>query len=126
MVDELKLTDMRVKFMAIYLIKTLNIKTEKWNKLYMQDENKALIDNFLNAKNATKIIFFLNPSQNLAVYKEFPKQIKSKVAYFVKKSNEPVKTSATFQSQILYGDLSEMLFDQIYSLLDGVSRRFYC
>ena len=62
MVDELKLTDMRVKFMAIYLIKTLNIKTEKWNKLYMQDENKALIDNFLNAKNATKIIFFLNGS----------------------------------------------------------------
>lgn len=123
-VDELKIIDQRMKFIAIYLIKSLNIKTEKWNKLYLQDENKMIIDEFLDDRNLTRIVFFLNASQNLVVNKEFPTQIKNKVAYFIKKSKTPVKASLTFPSQVVYGDLGESPFDQIYSILDGVEFLF--
>ena len=110
-----------MKFIAIYLIKTLKIKTEKWNKLYLQEDNRMIIDDFLDRKHVNKIVFFLNASQNLIVSKEFPYQIKSKMVYFIKKSNESlVKTSITFQSQVVYGDIPELPLDLIYSILDGV------
>ncbi len=125
MVEELKLIDQRVKFIAIYLIKTLNIKTEKWNKLYLQDENKMIIEEFLDGRNLARIVFFHNASQNLVVHKDFPTQIKNKVAYFIKISKTPVKASLTFPSQVVYGDLGESPFEQIYSILDGVEYLFF-
>ena len=45
--DELKTDDSRVEFVAGYLMKTLKLNREKWLKMFAIEENKKMINNFL-------------------------------------------------------------------------------
>ena len=46
MADDLGIGDSRIVFMADYLMKTLKIKADKWNKLWSVEENKVLMSEF--------------------------------------------------------------------------------
>ena len=124
LVEELKLNDSRTEFIAIFLLNTFNQKSEKWTKMYSSEENKAKIYDFLNTKTSSKLTFCLTSSNFLVLSNEFPTQISTKVAYFIKYFIGIVDKNSRFQDQVMYGDVSQSPLDQIYSLLDGVSLRF--
>ena len=73
--DELELTDSRVEFMAVYILKTLKLKSDKWMKMYAIEDNKVLIQEFLDKNEQNLLVYILNPSGSLIVQYNYPNQI---------------------------------------------------
>ncbi len=120
MADELEIGDSRIEFMAIYLLKTLKLKNDKWMKMYAIDENKQIINDFFEKTDISLIVFYLNISGALTVQYQYPTLIKSKVAYFVKKNKESISKETPIKDALAYGDLSTTPLDQLSAILDEV------
>ena len=120
MADELEIGDSRIEFMAVYLLKTLKLKNDKWMKMYAIDENKQIINDFFEKTDISLIVFYLNISGALTVQYQYPTLIKSKVAYFVKKTKESISKETPIKDALAYGDLSTTPLDQLSAILDEV------
>ena len=120
MADELEIGDSRIEFMAVYLLKTLKLKNDKWMKMYAIDENKQIINDFFEKTDISLIVFYLNISGALTVQYQYPTLIKSKVAYFVKKNKESISKETPIKDALAYGDLSTTPLDQLSAILDEV------
>ena len=120
MADELEIGDSRIEFMAIYLLKTLKLKNDKWMKMYAIDENKQIINDFFEKTDISLIVFYLNISGALTVQYQYPTLIKSKVAYFVKKNKDSISKETPIKDALAYGDLSTTPLDQLSAILDEV------
>jgi dynein heavy chain len=119
--EELKTDDSRVEFIAGYLMKTLKLSREKWLKMYAIEENKKMINNFLENVEPSLIVFYLNTSNVLTVQCQYPLSIKSKVIYFGKKNKESLQSDVPIQNALIYGDLSTTPIDQFSTILDEVT-----
>ncbi len=120
MADELEIGDSRIEFMAVYLLKTLKLKNDKWMKMYAIDENKQIINDFFEKTDISLIVFYLNISGALTVQYQYPTLIKSKVAYFVKKNKDSISKETPIKDALAYGDLSTTPLDQLSAILDEV------
>jgi dynein heavy chain, axonemal len=120
MADELEIGDSRIEFMAVYLLKTLKLKNDKWMKMYAIDENKQIINDFFEKTEISLIVFYLNITGALTVQYQYPTLIKSKVAYFVKKNKESISKETPIKDALAYGDLSTTPLDQLSAILDEV------
>lgn len=120
MADELEINDSRVEFMAVYLLKTLKLKPDKWTKMYALEENKILIQDFLDKSDQSLIVFLLNAAQALVVTYAYPNQLKAKACYFSKKSKESIPKDVSIKDALVYGDLSYSPLDQLSAILDEV------
>jgi dynein heavy chain len=118
--DELELTDSRVEFMAVYILKTLKQKSDKWLKMYAIEDNKVLIQDFLDKNEQNLLVFILNTSGSLIVQYNYPNQLKAKAIYFSKKSKEAVPKDIPMKEAVVYGDLSYSPLDQLSAILDEV------
>lgn len=118
--DELELTDSRVEFMAVYILKTLKLKSDKWMKMYAIEDNKVLIQEFLDKNEQNLLVYILNPSGSLIVQYNYPNQIKAKAIYFSKKNKEAVPKDIPMKDAVVYGDLSYSPLDQLSAILDEV------
>ena len=121
MIDDLKMFDPKLEFIAMYLFKSFKIKSDKWVKMFTLEENRVLIEDFMNKEKPNIIVFSLNSLGSLVIQCEFPNQIKSKIVYFCKKITEPLGKNGDIINQITYGDLSQSPVEQLYSILDGVN-----
>ena len=61
------ITDPRVIFLAEYVLKTFNQKTDKWTKIYNIEENKILINDFLEKTDCSLLIFTCTAAGSLQV-----------------------------------------------------------
>jgi dynein heavy chain len=120
MADELEIGDARIEFMAIYLLKTLKLKNDKWMKMYAIEDNKLLIHEFVEKNDQSLLVFILNTSGSLTVQYEFPTQIKGKLIYFAKKNKESIGKDG-IRDSLMYGDLSYSPLDQFSAILDEVN-----
>jgi len=82
MAAELDIGDARVEFIADYVLKTLRIKGDKWTKMYVIEENKALCIDFFDKPDSPTLVIALNPAGGLAVSNEWPAQFKQKAVSF--------------------------------------------
>ena len=122
MSEDLKdIGDPRVEFMANYILKTLKIKSDKWNKMYVIDENKTMILEFVEKAEQNLLVFNMTPAGALTVSYEYPNQFKTKAIYFAKKNKENI-TKDSMKDAVLYGDLSIAPVDQLSAILDEVIR----
>ena len=48
MSDDLEIGDSRIEFIALYVLKTLKLKSDKWTKFYAPDDNKLVVNNALD------------------------------------------------------------------------------
>jgi dynein heavy chain len=65
MVEELDITDLRVYFLADYLIKSLRLRSDKWTKMIqIEDQNRTILD-FCEKPQPTLLVFHVNPAGNL-------------------------------------------------------------
>jgi len=72
MVDELDIADLRVHFIADYIIKSLRIRSDKWTKMVQIEEQNRTILEFCEKPHPTLLVFHVNPAGNLV---KNPKQI---------------------------------------------------
>ncbi len=120
MADDLELNDPRVEFIAVYLLKTLKLKGEKWMKMYAIEENKIIIQEFLDKNEQSLLVFMLNSAQALTVSYSYPNQLKNKACYFSKKSKEAISRDVNIKDALVYGDLSYSPIEQLSAILDEV------
>ncbi|XP_013068368.2 dynein beta chain, ciliary [Biomphalaria glabrata] len=120
MASELEIGDVRVEFMADYVLKTLKQKPDKWTKMYSLDENKQLFMDFFEKPDLNTIIIIATAAGSLQVQYEWPTNPKAKACYFVKRSRDPVLKDAVLRNVLLYGDLSTSPLDQLSAFVDEV------
>jgi dynein heavy chain len=121
MAEDLELNDSRVEFMALYLLKTLKLKSDKWTKMYGAEENKLLIQDFLDKSDCNLIVFSINPAGILQPALTFPSSVKAKACYFAKRSKEGIGKDVNIKEALVYGDLSYSPLEQLSALLDEVN-----
>jgi len=78
MATELEIGDVRVEFIAEYVLRTLRIKGDKWTKMYVVEENKQLCVDFFDKPDSQLLVVALNLAGGLAVTAEWPPQFKMK------------------------------------------------
>lgn len=65
MVEELDIADLRIHFLADYLIKSLRLRSDKWTKMVQIEEQNHLILDFCEKPHPTLLVFHVNPAGNL-------------------------------------------------------------
>ena len=70
--------DVRVEFVADYVLKTLRMKPDKWTKMYSNEENKQLCVDFFDKAEPQTLVLAINAAGGLAVANEWPAQFKQK------------------------------------------------
>jgi dynein heavy chain len=121
MADELELNDQRIEFMALYILKTLKLKSDKWIKMYAVEDNKVIIHEFVDKNEQNLLVFSLNQAQAISVSYVYPNSLKTKAVYFAKRNKEAIGRDANVKEALIYGDLSYSPLDQLSALLDEVS-----
>ena len=85
---DLELGDVRVEFIADYVLKTMKLKADKWTKMYSVEENKAMILEFLDKSDHIQLVIIGSSAGALTPSFEWPMQLKGKACYFVRKGKE--------------------------------------
>ncbi|CAF2910762.1 unnamed protein product [Rotaria sp. Silwood2] len=124
MVEELDITDLRVHFIADYLIKSLRLRADKWAKMIQIEEQNRTILDFCEKPQPTLLVFHVNPAGNLIVGTSFPSSLKSKACFFDKKSPEPIQRESKEKvaAALNFGDLSNAALEQLQIYVNDVVR----
>ena len=65
MVEELDIADLRVHFIADYLIKSLRLRSDKWAKMVqIEDQHRTIMD-FCEKPQPALLVFHVNPAGSL-------------------------------------------------------------
>lgn len=115
--------DIRIQFIADFIIQTYKLRQEKWTKCIGLDENRAKIVNFFEKPEIPQLIFSISASGAVIPSYEFPVSLKNaKAVYFIKKKGlgEPV-SNENIKTALIYGDLSYSPLEQLSALVDEVS-----
>lgn len=118
---DLEIGDSRVEFMALYILKTLKLKPDRWMKMYAIDDNKSMILEFVDKLEQCIIVFSVHQNGTLICSFSYPTQLKSKSCYFAKKFREAVPKDVNPKRTLMFGDLSFTPLDQLSALLDEVT-----
>uniref|UniRef100_F7AU91 AAA+ ATPase domain-containing protein n=1 Tax=Ciona intestinalis TaxID=7719 RepID=F7AU91_CIOIN len=112
-------TDKRYQFLEDYVLKTLKLKADKWQKCIGVEENKIFIQEFFDKADNVFLIISSNAAGILTPSNNFLPAGKTKAVYFIKRGRETIGAD-TVQTQLLFGDLSYAPLDQMSSLVDDV------
>jgi dynein heavy chain len=143
MVEELEIADLRIHFIADYLIKSLRLRSDKWTKMVqIEDQNRTILE-FCEKPHPTLLVFHVNPAGSLVrrfsfvlflirllcfslypqvVGTSFPSSLKSKACFFAKKSPEPLQRDSKekIAGAINFGDLSNAALEQLQIYVNDV------
>lgn len=120
MEDDRPEADKRYDFIEDYVLKTLKLKGDRWQRCISVDEQKQVIQDFLDKSETTTLVVSLNAAGQLVPSVSFPSTAKNKAVYFVKRSKSAL-TVDTMKSQLFYGDLSYVPLEQFSALVEEVS-----
>ncbi|XP_078609718.1 dynein beta chain, ciliary-like isoform X2 [Branchiostoma floridae x Branchiostoma japonicum] len=115
----MEVNDPRFDFLQDYTLKTLKLKLDKWSKFISAEENRILIQEFLDKAENINLVISANSAGALSVAPEFPTSLKNKAVYFVKKDKATV-TKDGIKTLLSYGDLSYAPLDQLSALVDDI------
>lgn len=122
MTNDLEITDSRVEFIALYLLKSLKLKNDKWIKLYTSEDNKVIIEDFLDKTLHNNLVFSLTMAGHIMVSVNYPTQVKTKSCYFSKRNpNLAVPKDGNLNDALSYGDLSYNPMQQLSTILNEVN-----
>ena len=114
--------DKRYQFLSEYVLKTLKLKPDKWQKCVGVEENKVMMQEFFDKADNMILVIASNAAGLLTPSTVFPITGKTKAVYFIKRGGITLTPDA-IQSQLMFGDLSYAPLDQMSSLVDDVSTR---
>ena len=123
---ELEINDRRVEFMAVYIIRNLKIKNDRWTKMYNNDENKYTILDFFEKIDNMIIVFSITPQGALMVSYLYPTQMKTKCIWFAKKEKGTIPKTENVKKLLMYGELSLLPMEQFSIVLEEVKQQLNC
>ena len=113
--------DLRIDFVAEYVLKTFKLKPDKWSKLINNEENKQMLMEFFEKQDNSQLIITLNNAGALLPSFSFPSTSKNKSVYFLKKDKREAIGKDNFKTALVYGDISAAPLEQLSALVDEVS-----
>ena len=113
--------DLRIDYIAEYVLKTFKLKPDKWSKLISNEENKQMFVEFFEKQDNSQLIITLNNAGALIPSYSFPSASKNKSVYFLKKDKREAIGKDNFKNALVYGDISAAPLEQLSALVDEVS-----
>jgi len=110
--------DDRAQWMSDWVMNSTKLKIDKWKKMVSVEENKTMILEFFDKREARKLIFLVDGKDQLIPETEFPRNLKKKAVYFLKP--EEMQVTKENVKQLIRGDLSATPIEQLSALVDGV------
>ncbi|EDS32929.1 dynein heavy chain [Culex quinquefasciatus] len=106
-------------FVGSYVLKTMRLKDEKWQKLMGNEELKMIVMEWVKRAPVRRLIVTLSNAGALIPTHYFPTTSKGKRCFFVK-IRETVLDIDNIREQIMYGDLSAGPIDDLAVIVDEV------
>ncbi|XP_073435796.1 dynein axonemal heavy chain 9 isoform X2 [Dendrobates tinctorius] len=111
--------DKKLQFIEEYVLKSLNLKPNHWQKCLSSEENKTIFNEFLEKVDRMVLVVTLNSAGLLVPLSEFPNFMKNKAVYFLKRSNVSL-SSDSMRSSLMYGDLPCLPLDHFSALVEEI------
>ncbi|XP_061501815.1 dynein beta chain, ciliary isoform X1 [Anopheles gambiae] len=106
-------------FVGRYVLKTMRLKDEKWQKLIGNEELRTIVMDWVLQPAVMKLFVTLNNAGALVPSYHFTSTAKGKICYFVKISEMAVEIGK-IREQIIYGDLTPNPIDDLSILVDEI------
>lgn len=120
--EESPAEDKRLDFIADYVLRTLKLKQDKWQKCVSSEDNKQVLREFLDGQEQRTLVVSVNAAGLLQPAAAFTAGSRNKAVYFVKQSKAALSPHST-RDNLVYGDLSYAPLDQFSALVEEVSSR---
>lgn len=114
--------DKRLDFIADYVLRTLKLKQDKWQKCVSSEDNRQVLQEFLDKAERRTLVVAVTAAGLLQTSASFAGGSKSKAVYFMKRSKAALSPESMKES-LLCGDLSYAPLDQFSALVEEVSSR---
>ena len=117
-VSEIETGDVRVEFIADYILKTMKLRPEKWHRMYSVEDNKQICMDFFDKADRRNLIFSVNVTGILTVSHDWPTSQKTKCVYFTKKANEVIGKEPGWKKKFTFGDIGHSPIQQFSVFLE--------
>ncbi|XP_030631579.1 dynein axonemal heavy chain 9 isoform X2 [Chanos chanos] len=111
--------DKRFEFIEEYVLKTMKLKSDRWQKCIAMEEQKQVIQDFLDKSDQTTLVVSLNAAGQLIPSFGFSGTAKNKGVYFFKLCKTTL-TPELMKSILIYGDMSYSPLEQFSALVEEV------
>lgn len=123
--EESPAEDSRLDFIAEYVLRTLKLKEDKWQKCVSIEDNRQVLQEFLERAEQSTLVVSETASGLLQPAAVFPASSSNKAVYFVKPSRTALRQDS-MREDLLYGTLSHAPLHQFSALVEEVSSRAPC
>ncbi|XP_037954213.1 dynein beta chain, ciliary [Teleopsis dalmanni] len=110
----------RQEFLWNYIMKTMRLKQEKWNKMITTNEFRDIVNDFLSDPFNERIIFYLNSASLLVPSNSFPLKPRSKIVYFIRTELPSDLEEEDMNDKLTYGDVLHNVLENLSVLCDEV------
>uniref|UniRef100_A0A4W6G7A8 Dynein axonemal heavy chain 17 n=1 Tax=Lates calcarifer TaxID=8187 RepID=A0A4W6G7A8_LATCA len=117
--EESPAEDKRLDFIADYVLRTLKLKQDKWQKCVSSEENRQVLHEFLDKPEPRTLVVSVTAAGLLQAAAAFTAGSKNKAVYFVKQSKAALSADS-MRENLVYGDLSYAPLDQFSALVEEV------
>lgn len=120
--EESPAEDKRLDFIADYVLRTLRLKQDKWQKCVSSEDNRQVLQEFLDKAEQRTLVVSVTAAGLLQPAAAFTAASKNKAVYFVKR-HKAALSPGSMKENLVYGDLSCAPLDQFSALVEEVSGR---
>lgn len=124
--EESPAEDKRLDFIADYVLRTLKLKQDKWQKCVSSEENRQTLQEFLDKAEHRTLVVAVTAAGLLQPAAAFSGASRNKAVYFVKRSKTVRLSPDSMRENLVCGDLSYAPLDQFSALVEEVSSRAEC
>lgn len=118
--DESPAEDKRLDFIADYVLRTLKLKQDKWQKCVSSEDGRQVLQEFLDKAERRTLVVSVTAAGLLQPAAAFTAAARNKAVYFVKRSRAALSPDS-MRENLVYGDLSYAPLDQFSALVEEVS-----
>lgn len=113
--------DSRLDFICNYVLKTLKLKQDKWEKLLSSEDNRQILQEFLDGVETRTLVLCVTAAGLLQPSPAFTAS-RNKAVYFLKRSGAAL-TPDSMKERLVYGELCSAVLDQFSAVVQEVRGR---
>lgn len=113
--------DRRLDFIADYVLRTLKVKRDKWQKCVSSEDNRRLLQEFLDRAERRTLVVSVTAAGLLQPAAAFAAACRHKAVYFVKRTGAAALSPQSMKEGLVCGDLSYAPLEQFSALVEEVS-----
>lgn len=111
--------DQRLHFLQERVLKTLRLKPDRWQKCLAVEEQKQVIQDFLDKSEHTTLVIYLTAAGQLIPAADFAGSQKNKAVYFIKRGKTGL-TPDSIKTNVYFGTLSGPPLEQLPAFVEEV------